>query len=250
MTVEGYCGLFGSGKTYAMVIEAYNARKRNPDLPIMTNLGRLDLPGAPCRLIGQGEPLQEMMQALVDFHDGYLLLDEVGVFLPARLWSKMPAELCWKWAQLRKDAVELRWTCIRPANAVKDLRDITFETHWCTSWRRFGFFVVKHYSYTSVLDKRYFQSQKWMRFRKGLAGRLYDTLGKVKAPEFAGGPPALVRVDRETVLAGQDGRSQIDVAGGQEHIPVSTPLAGDGQHAETPSPLQGTGGPGDGESRD
>ena len=236
MSVEGYCGLFGSGKTYAMVIEAYNARKRNPDVPIMTNLGRLDLPGAPCKLIGQGETLQQMMQNLVEFHDGYLLLDEVGVFLPARLWSKMPPELCWKWAQLRKDAVELRWTCIRPANAVKDLRDITFETHWCTSWRRLGFFLVKHYSYTSVLDKRYYEGQSWMRFRKGLAGRLYDTLGKVKAPEFAGGRVSVPEVNPKLGLnPDQNGRSQMAVSGRQD--------------AETPSPLQETTGPGDGASR-
>ena len=198
MTVEGYCGLFGSGKTYAMVMEAYNARQRNPEVPVMTNLGRLDLPGAPVTLLGGGQTMDAMMAALIAFSNGYLLLDEVGVFLPSRLWSKMPIELTWKWAQLRKDAVELRWTCIRPSNCVKDLRDITFETHWCSSWRRLGFFSLQHYSYTAVGDKRYYQSMSWKRFRPALAGRLYDTMGKVKAPEFlVGRVPAVTSQEAE-----------------------------------------------------
>ena len=188
MTVKGYCGLFGSGKTYAAVMEIYGQRKRNNWLPVMTNLGRLNLPGVPVDYlsIGEGEEgLEEMWEKLRGFKQGILLLDEVGVFLPARLWNKIPVYLSQKWAQLRKDGVDLLWSCIRPSNAVKDLRDITFETYWCTSWQRFGFFVLTAYSYTSVGDKRYYQGRHMRWFRPGLAGRLYDTYGKVGAPEWA-----------------------------------------------------------------
>ena len=191
MTVEGYCGLFGSGKTYAMVMEVYNVRRRQPEMPIMTNLGRLDLPGVPVEYLSADVDLETMLAQLGAFRSGYLLLDEVGVYLPARVWSRMPVELSWKWQQLRKDGIELRWSCIRPNNVVKDLRDITFETHWCTSARRLGFFSVAHYSYTAVGDKKYFQSRSLMRFRPGLAGKLYDTMGKVKAAPFVTGRPVV-----------------------------------------------------------
>lgn len=189
MTVKGYCGLFGSGKTYAAVLECYGARRRDNWLPIMTNLGRLDLPGIPVEYlhIGEGEAgLDAMWAKLGGFKHGILLLDEVGVFLPARLWNKIPIHVSQKWAQLRKDGVDLLWTCIRPANAVKDLRDITFETCWCNSWQRFGFFALAWYSYTAVGDKRYFQGRQFKLFRPGLAGKLYDTYGKVNAPLWAG----------------------------------------------------------------
>jgi hypothetical protein len=187
MTVEGYCGLFGSGKTAAMVMEAYHARRRNPELPVMTNLGRLDLPGVPVSYLSVEDGLDAVVEALRAFHDGFLLLDEVGVFLPARLWNRLPVELSWKWAQLRKDAIQLRWTCIRPNNAVKDLRDITFCTHWCESYRRFGFFALKTFSYTAIGQKAYFEGRRFVRFRSSLFGKLYDTMGKVGAPEWAGG---------------------------------------------------------------
>ena len=75
MTVEAYCGLFGSGKTYAMVEEAYRARQRKPELPILTNLGRLDLPGAPVGLLSISDGLTAVTDKLAQFHDGYLLLD-------------------------------------------------------------------------------------------------------------------------------------------------------------------------------
>jgi hypothetical protein len=167
-----------------MVMEVYNARRRNPDVPVMTNLERLDLPGAPVEFLLASDTLDEMLTKMAEFRNGYLLLDEVGVFLPSRVWNKMPVELSWKWQQLRKDGIELRWTCIRPANVVKDLRDITFETHWCSSARRFGFFIVAHYAYTAVGEKKYYQSRSLMRFRPGLSSKLYDTMGKVQAPSF------------------------------------------------------------------
>jgi len=201
VTIEAYCGLFGSGKTYAMVMEAYNVRRRHPEIRVLTNLTELNLPGREVEFIGRGESLEEMMGKLAEFHSGYLLLDEVGVFLPARLWAKMPPEVSYKWTQLRKDGVELRWTCVRPGHAVKDLRDITFQTTWCHSWRRFGFFWLHSYSYTSVGDKRYSISQRPLRFRPGVASKLYDTMGKVRSPWIAGGLPAGTEIPGPTLEA-------------------------------------------------
>jgi hypothetical protein len=190
VSVEGYCGLFGSGKSQAMVLEAYKARRKDPECRVMTNLEVLNLPGRDVEFLRPTDSLEETMQKMVRFeadqgHKAYLLLDEVGVYLNARVWSKMPAELTWRWQQLRKDGVELRWTCIRPNNVVKDLRDITFETHWCESYKHFGFFVLSHYAYTAVGDKRSFRSRSLQRFRPKLLAELYNTMGKVQAAQFA-----------------------------------------------------------------
>lgn len=169
-----------------MVMEAERARRRNPELPVMTNLGRLDLTGAPCELLADSRDMQDALDRIADFKGGYLLLDEVGVYLPARVWNKMPAELGWKWQQLRKDGVELRWTCIRPANVVKDLRDITWETGWCTSMKRLGFFMVAWYSYCAVGDQKFYQARTFFRMNRATATRLYDTTGKVEGALFDG----------------------------------------------------------------
>jgi len=153
----------------------------------MTNLGVLNLPGAPVQFLSAEDGFDRMMTMMAGFKDGYLLLDEVGVFLPSRLWSRMPLDLSIKWAQLRKDGVQLRWTCPRPGNAVKDLREITFETHWCASMKRFGLMTQAHYEGVAVGDKKAFRSRTWQRFRPRLAGELYDTFGKVSGPAFGSG---------------------------------------------------------------
>jgi len=179
MAVRGRCGLFGSGKTYGMVQEAWHVRKKHPDVPVMTNLARLNLPGAPVQLLGDLGTEQEILDALVGFSGGYLLLDEVGVYLPSRRWNKMADALMNKWQQLRKDGVEMRWTCIVPSQVVKDLRDITFETAWCSSYRKVGFFIENWYSYTRIQEKKFFMYRNVSLLRSAEMRKVYDSMGKV-----------------------------------------------------------------------
>ena len=184
-----------------MVLQGYAARKKDPELPVLTNLPSLWYPGAPVQHITGEETMTEALDKLLHFERGMLLLDEAGVFLNSRMWSKMPPELTWKWQQLRKDRIELRWTCIAPNMVVKDLRDITFETHYCQSFKRVGFFLVSHYSYTKVGDKRFFMSRSLVRFQPKLLSQLYDTYGKVRSlsADRAGQGSALA--DREAAAA-------------------------------------------------
>jgi len=179
VSIRGRTGLFGSGKTLGMVQEAYHVRERNPDVRILTNLGRLELPGRPVELLGDAEDESEQMRRLLAFEHGYLLLDEVGVYLPARRWNRMADDLMAKWQQMRKDGIEMRWTCIRPAQVVKDIRDITWETAWCSSYRRLGFFVENWYSYTAIQDARYFMYRNISLLRGAKMRAAYDSMGKV-----------------------------------------------------------------------
>jgi hypothetical protein len=167
-------------------MDLHAIRKRYPDMPVMTNLSRLDLPGAPVETISVDEGLDEMWDRMAGFREGKLFLDEVGVFLPSRMWAHIPLQLQAKWAQLRKDGIDLFTTAITISSMVKDLRDITWETNVCSSWQRFGFFIVRTYSGIRVGDKRFYQGSHFRPFRPGLAGKLYDTMGKVKAPQWAG----------------------------------------------------------------
>jgi len=180
VSIRGRTGLFGSGKTLGMVQEAMHVRERNPDVRVLTNLARLNLPGRPVELLGDAEDEAGQMRRLIEFENGYLLLDEVGVYLPARRWNRMADELMAKWQQMRKDGIELRWTCIRPAQVVKDLRDITWETAWCSSYRRIGFFVENWYSYTAVQDPRYFMYRNISLLRGAKMRAAYDSMGKVQ----------------------------------------------------------------------
>jgi hypothetical protein len=191
MPVIGYTGLFGSGKTAAAVLETAGRVKHDPDTRVLTNLSRLewDFEARPTEYLWEGNGPDDAFRKIVEFeardgHPAILLLDEVGVYLPARAWSRMPDEVMWKWNQLRKYNIDVYWTCVRPGNVVKDLRDITFRTHWCSSWRRFGFFFYTTYTYTAVGDKRYKEGQHLRRYSPSRLAKLYDTTGIVKAPEF------------------------------------------------------------------
>jgi len=179
MSIKGRTGLFGSGKTLGMVQEAYHVRERDPDVRILTNLSRLNLPGRPVELLGDAEDEAGQMRRLLAFEQGYLLLDEVGVYLPARRWNRMADDLMAKWQQMRKDGIEMRWTCIRPAQVVKDIRDITWETAWCSSYRRLGFFVENWYAYTAIQDPRFFMYRTISLLRGKKMRAAYDSMGKV-----------------------------------------------------------------------
>jgi len=199
VSIRGRTGLFGSGKTYGMVQELYHVRQKNPDVRVLTNLSRLNLPGRPVELLGDQEDEAAQMRTLLAFSDGYLALDEVGVYLPARRWARVADELMAKWQQMRKDKIELRWTCIRPQQVIKDLRDITWETAWCSSYRMLGFFVENWYSYTAVQDARYFMYRNISLLRGKRMREVYDSMGKVggllatgpseRAPSRPASPP-------------------------------------------------------------
>jgi hypothetical protein len=71
-----------------------------------------------------------------------LLLDEVGVIMPARLWKDFPVGLMWTLQQSRKLACEWIWTAQDPSFVDGQLRSLTSVVHYVRSfpppsiWRR------------------------------------------------------------------------------------------------------------------
>lgn len=174
-SVEGYLGLPGSGKSFTMGYDAYQLRKRYPNMPVYTNI--------PLTLPGNG-PIIEMedWEDLVNAENGLVILDEVNLWMPARVWAKVPGALLWKLAQVRKSGLKVLWTAQSHKRVDTVLRELTFHTHVCKSWKRLGFFLVR--SYGGILGEP--EGLRFVPF-SATYKNVYGTHDYVKLPAFLEG---------------------------------------------------------------
>ncbi len=165
--IEGYVGTIGAGKTTLAVQHALTlARARNAvllsNIPVICQ-GPKGSPGrrgySPgCKdgvhaiehgtlpMNDEGLDLGELTRrafALRDQQRGLvLLMDEVGVIMPARLWKDFSVALMWVLQQSRKLACEWIWTAQDPSFVDHQLRSLTAVVHYVRSypppsiWRR------------------------------------------------------------------------------------------------------------------
>jgi hypothetical protein len=173
--IEGYVGTIGAGKTTLAVQHALElARARNAvllsNIPVICLQGRyergLRLGGwvmgmryhAGCAdgvhviehralpVTDDGLDLGVLTREAFALRDAgrglVLLMDEVGVIMPARLWKDFSVSLMWVLQQSRKLACEWVWTAQDVAFVDSQLRSLTAVVHYVRSypppsiWRR------------------------------------------------------------------------------------------------------------------
>lgn len=106
MSVEGYIGYWGSGKTVAMVSRILKEQRRCPDIVVGNNFG---LRG---RNVVPLATMDEMLGfACTDFgRPKILAIDEIGGFLRARGYSAWPPAADIVFQQGRKLMLQVLWT--------------------------------------------------------------------------------------------------------------------------------------------
>ena len=147
MAVIGVVGPHGEGKTYLMVDWAFSERERDPDVAVYSNIPSLHLPGK--------GPVYYMKRWPEDFaaaRDGLVLIDEINLVMPGRLWERIPPEMLYAIAYLRKFRLRLMWTAQHIDRVDKVVREITTELWVPANYRRFGFFAY-HKMQGPKLDK-------------------------------------------------------------------------------------------------
>jgi len=162
--IEGYVGTIGAGKTTLAVQHAITlAKARNAVL--LSNIGIRCSPSCGgdtgsfgvrhegCSfehhllpLTANGLDLESLMETAFAARGAgrglVLMMDEVGIIMPARLWSKFPVGLMWMLQQSRRVSCEWVWTAQDPTFVDKQLRDLTAVVHYVRSypppsiWRR------------------------------------------------------------------------------------------------------------------
>lgn len=155
--IEGYVGTIGAGKTSLAVQHALSlARAR--DALLLSNIGVVCGPGCkadpPVHLVRhalipltiEGLDLKELMrrafEARAEGRGLVLLMDEVGIIMPSRLWKQFPVSLMWMLQQSRRVACEWVWTAQDATFVDVQLRKLTAVVHHVRSypppsiWRR------------------------------------------------------------------------------------------------------------------
>lgn len=177
--IEGYVGLPGAGKTYAMVRRMIGVARAKKDVRIASNMG-LDVE----RLRGltgwRGE-YQELRDwpDLVEIRRSLVLIDELNLWMPSRVWNKLPAQLLWSWAQVRKSRLTIWWTAQAAARVDKVVRELTFSTGHMASFVRLGFFVCRWRSGMGGNT----EAVEFVPFRRSYAA-VYNTEGFVRTASF------------------------------------------------------------------
>lgn len=193
--IEGYVGLLGAGKTMLAVQHALTlARKRNAIL--LSNI-RINDPSVEFHQLGVGvdgidlEQLRDWQERSKAGNRGLVLLvDEVGILMPARFWQSFPIDLIYTLSQSRKMRLDLVYTS-------QDIEMVDSMLRRLTQWvyrvkalpsptnerrergRRPWFFLVEQFrpahvnAGTSIEHKRRL-SRRWLRYRRGWEDA-YDT---------------------------------------------------------------------------
>jgi hypothetical protein len=127
--VEGYVGLPGYGKTYAMVSRALEvARRKGHQSEIFSNVP----------LVGIRFTLIESFEELVGCQNGTILLDELGVWMSSRDSMKLPKPVRDMLAQHRKNGLDLYWTAQHENRVDSIIRELTAICWRCRKLPYFG----------------------------------------------------------------------------------------------------------------
>lgn len=117
-----WVGLFGKGKTVAMIAEAYGQACKYPHINIYSNI---DL---------KGFPNPERIHRLTNYHqiidapgDTLFIIDEIAILFQSRSWSNFPMPLLTQLLQVRKNKKMIYGTAQRFAHVDKLIRDVTYS---------------------------------------------------------------------------------------------------------------------------
>jgi len=156
--IEGYVGTIGAGKTTLAVQHSLElARARSAvllsNIPVRCGptcapgmVGGCTIEHGTLPMTDEGLDLGELTRRAFELRDQerglVLLMDEVGVIMPARLWKDFSVALMWVLQQSRKLACEWVWTAQDPSFVDHQLRSLTAAVHYVKAvpppsiWRR------------------------------------------------------------------------------------------------------------------
>lgn len=135
MAVHGYVGLPGAGKTYCAVEDALKFA-RHYKKPLFTNV----VVRPPAKW-GLEVHIMDDLEDFLDAKDGIVLLDELGTWMPSRLYTKTKADLIMRWAQVRKYRLyEILYTAQTLQRVDSVVRELTWDVLELQSFRMLGFF--------------------------------------------------------------------------------------------------------------
>lgn len=162
--ITAYVGLPGTGKTYGLVLEAIRNIKRSD---VYANFD-INIDGVK-RIYGFSD--------LLKVRQGVVLLDELNLWFPSRLWDKIPPEVLSLWAQSRKRGIDVYYSTQHLDRVDKVIREVTNYVVRCNLISIFSlqFFIYSTFQPEDWDKKdRRALSRKIVKFSEKIAS-LYDT---------------------------------------------------------------------------
>jgi len=207
VSCEGYVGLPGSGKTYALAARGLNALRSGRrvfsnfglqgSLPIdawdHNNMGKPEKgknPDNPCTC----------GSCFVSISKAVILLDEINLWAPSRLWNELPLGLMHRWAQIRKYETMILWSAQHEARVDKVVRELTGFIWECqTNWNRRKFILRAYEPNDFRKQSAKALETKKLKLRRSIASA-YDTLEIVGTGTHLAGSETLTSPSVGTVL--------------------------------------------------
>lgn len=128
--VQGYVGLPGTGKTYWLAKTGLDAIKKGRDVYANFHL--------------DGAKYFNRLDQIKAVRKGVILIDEINLSVPSRMWNKLPSWLLYFWSQTRKFDLDIYWTAQSLARVDKVVREIS-NFVWQFKNFFFGFHVANKY---------------------------------------------------------------------------------------------------------
>lgn len=172
--VVGLYGLPGSGKTY-----------------YLAKLGLEAL--AQGRQVFANFRIREMVHSqnfhyfndifdVINIRNGVILIDEINLSFPSRIWDKLPPQFLYFWSQTRKMQLDIYFTSQHPDRVDKVIKEIS-NWAWWLSRLPFGFHLGRMYLPEHInKEKRKNYSFKIFKRRPAIQ-EAYNTMELIDLPE-------------------------------------------------------------------
>jgi len=182
MSIEGMFGIPGSGKSYYMVKKMVGYLRWNKDKDLYCNM---DIDQARLRELTGWRGKYYQIDSLEDFviaQNGLVILDEINLWAPSRMWAKIPQAVIWKWAQVRKSGLDIYFTSQSPKRVDSVVRELVFYSYYMSSFVGLKFFFYE--CWLGIRSEK--KSIGIVPFSKKVAS-VYDTKGFITVPDELGG---------------------------------------------------------------
>lgn len=173
MTIEGWIGRPGAGKTWTLTARALRARRRGQ--PVYSNY-----PIDGCWLFGPDD--------LLHLPPGLIVIDEAHIWFPARQAMRLPPSWLAMLSQTRKNGWDLIWSAQHEARVDRVLRDVTSWMYLTTAW--FGPPGRPRWFRTQQFEPEEFRragkavATRWQR-RTDKISKSYDTYNQITVAQHA-----------------------------------------------------------------
>lgn len=166
--VEGFFGLPGSGKTYFLSLIGLKAIKDGRKV-----FANFKLTGA--------EYFCDIFE-VINIRKGVILIDEINLSFPSRIWDRLPPQFLYFWSQTRKMELDIYYSSQHPDRVDKVIKEISNWAWWVYKLP-FRFHMAKKFLPEHINKEKRKNYQMKLFRRNKETQEAYNTMELIQLPE-------------------------------------------------------------------